>query len=111
MVDQKQTYNKNKNTSDNKAQDNDDNFLKISLVNQAVFFRKKKSCPLKDIPFSEINYKNLNLLNKFLTERGKIIPSRVTNVSMKKQKALAQAIKVARQIALISPISSNESNQ
>ena len=95
----------------NKAQDNnDDGFLKISLVNQGVFVRKKKVCPLKDIPFSEINYKNLTLLNKFISERGKIIPSRVSNVSPKKQKAVAQAIKVARQLALISSIS-NESGQ
>lgn len=95
----------------NKAQDKnntDENFLKISLVNQGVFFRKKKSCPLKNIPLSEINHKNLSLLNKFVSERGKIVPSRVTNVSMKKQKAVAKAIKRARQIALLSPIS-NES--
>jgi small subunit ribosomal protein S18 len=44
-------------------------------------------------------------LNKFLTERGKIIPSRVSGVSMKKQKALANAIKLARHMALISPVS------
>ena len=107
MLDHKQ----NKDTKENKTPENEDNFLKISLVNQAVFFRKKKSCPLKDIPFSEISYKNLSLLNKFVSERGKIIPSRVTNVSMKKQKALSRAIKVARQLALMSPTSSNESNQ
>lgn len=97
----------------NKEQDKnntDENFLKISLVNQGVFFRKKKTCPLKNIPLSEINHKNLSLLNKFISERGKIVPSRVTNVSMKKQKAVAKAIKRARQIALLSPIS-NESNK
>jgi small subunit ribosomal protein S18 len=43
-------------------------------------------------------------LNKFLTERGKIIPRRVTNVSVKKQRALTDAIKMARHLALISPI-------
>ena len=88
--------------SQNKNEEED--FLKISLVNQAVFVRKKRKCPLKDVPIEEINYKNLRLLNKFLTERGKILPRRVTNVSMKKQKALANAIKIARNIALISPI-------
>jgi small subunit ribosomal protein S18 len=97
-----------KNNNNAKNKDQDDGFLKISLVNQGVFFRKKKSCPLKNIPLSEINHKNLELLKKFISERGKIIPSRFTNVSMKKQKAVARAIKTARQLALMSPIS-NES--
>lgn len=82
----------------------EEGFLRISLVNQGVFVRKRKVCPLKDIEISEINYKNLKLLNKFISERGRIIPSRVTNVSMKKQKALSNAIKMARHLALISPI-------
>lgn len=91
-------------------ENNEDGFLKISLVNQGVFFRKKKVCPLKNIPFEEINHKNLHLLNKFISERGKIIPSRITNVSMKKQKAVAAAIKRARHLALMSPISNESSN-
>jgi small subunit ribosomal protein S18 len=82
----------------------DDGFLKISLVNQSVFIRKKKSCPLKEVSLEEINYKNLRLLNKFLSERGKVVPSRISNVSVKKQKALSNAIKKARFLALISPI-------
>lgn len=92
--------NNNSNNNDN----NEESYLKISLVNQSVFIRKKKSCPLRDIPMSEINYSNLKLLNKFITERGKIIPARITNVEIKKQKAIEQAIKRARQLALISPI-------
>ncbi len=98
-------------TSPNKSNEteSDDGFLKISLVNQAVFVRKRKSCPLKDLDIAQINYKNLKLLNKFITERGKIIPARATNVSMKKQRALTNAIKVARQLALISPIDKKES--
>lgn len=94
----------NKNTATQNNENNEEGFIKVSLVNQSVFVRKKKSCPLRMIPMSEINYKNLKLLNKFLSERGKILPSRVTNVSMKKQKALANAIKKARHLALISPI-------
>lgn len=93
-----------KNTNKTNTQPLEEGYIKVSLVNQSVFIRKKKVCPLKDIPMSEINYKNLKLLNKFLSERGKIIPSRITNVEMKKQKALAQAIKRARHLALISPI-------
>lgn len=96
---------KNKNTKNaNTTTHTEEGFVRISLVNQSVFIRKKKSCPLRDIPLEEIDYKNLKLLNKFLSERGKIIPSRITNVAVKKQKALATAIKVARQLALISPI-------
>lgn len=88
----------------------EEGFIKVSLVNQGVFVRKKKKCPLRELEISDISYKNLKLLNKFLSERGKIAPSRITNVSMKKQKALAQAIKRARQLALISPIKKAESN-
>lgn len=94
--------NKNLNTNE---QDNEEGYVKVSLVNQSVFIRKKKSCPLRDIEVSEIHYTNLRLLNKFISERGKIIPSRITNVAVKKQKALANAIKRARHLALISPIS------
>ncbi|MFM7558061.1 MAG: hypothetical protein ACKO46_05800, partial [Alphaproteobacteria bacterium] len=54
--------------------ENEESFVKVSLVNQSVFIRKKKTCPLRDIDISEINYKNLKLLNKFISERGKIIP-------------------------------------
>jgi small subunit ribosomal protein S18 len=82
----------------------DEGFIRVSLVNQSVFVRKRRTCPLKEVKIEDINYKNLKLIGKFLTERGKIIPSRVSGVTVKKQKALANAIKVARQLALISPI-------
>ena len=95
---------KNYKSTQNDQQDAEEGYIKISLVNQSVFIKKKKSCPLRDIPMSEVDYKNLKLLNKFISERGKIIPSRVTNVSMKKQKYLSQAIKRARHLALISSI-------
>ncbi|NBV07194.1 MAG: 30S ribosomal protein S18 [Proteobacteria bacterium] len=98
------TKKNNKNTTYTSEHDGEEGYVKVSLVNQSVFIRKKKSCPLRDISIAEINYKNLRLLNKFLSERGKIIPSRITNVTVKKQKALANAIKRARHLALISPI-------
>lgn len=88
----------------------DDGFIKISLVNQSVFIRKKKSCPLKAISIAEIDYKNLKFLDKFISERGKIAPSRITNVELKKQRALAQAIKRARHLALLSPVKKIEVN-
>lgn len=102
MVMQKKSVNKK--PAENAAESHDEGYLRISLVNQSVFVKKKKSCPLASIAISEINYKNLYLLNKFISERGKIIPSRITNISMKKQKALSMAIKRARQLSLLSPI-------
>ena len=85
-------------------------YLKISLVNQGMFVRRKRVCPLKDVPDEEINYKNLKLLNKYITERGKIIPSRISGVSAKKQRKLSQAIKRARNLALLSFITRNDNN-
>jgi len=60
------------------------------------FFRRRKSCPFsgKDAPV--IDYKDVRLLQGFVSERGKIVPSRITAVSAKKQRELAQAIKRAR---------------
>ena len=77
-------------------------YLKISLVNQGMLARKRRVCPLKDTPVEEINFKNLKLLSKYITERGKIIPSRISGVSAKKQRKLSQAIKRARMLALLS---------
>lgn len=64
------------------------------------FFRRRKVCPFKGANI-EIDYKNLRLLQKYVTERGKIIPSRITFVSAKKQRELAAAIKRARFLALM----------
>jgi small subunit ribosomal protein S18 len=85
-----------------------EDYIKISLVNQGVSIRRRRSCPLKSIPEEEINYKNLKLLNKYITERGKIVPSRISNISSKKQRKLSKAIKRARNLALLSFISKTE---
>jgi len=87
--------------TDNK---NEDNFLKISLINQNVRLRKRKSCPLANIPDEDINYKNVDLLSKFISDRGKMLSTRITAVCRKKQKKLANAIKNARQLSLLSPV-------
>ncbi len=65
------------------------------------FFRRRKSCPFaaKDAP--QIDYKDVRLLQGFVSERGKIVPSRITAVAAKKQRELAQAIKRARHIGLL----------
>ena len=85
-----------------------DGFLRISLVNQGMLAKKHRVCPLKDVPDEDINYKNLKLLSKYISERGKILSSRITGVSAKKQRKLSQAIKRARNLALLSFISKNE---
>ncbi len=65
------------------------------------FFRRRKSCPFstKDAPV--IDYKDVRLLQGFMSERGKIVPSRITAVSAKKQRELARAIKRARHLGLL----------
>jgi len=65
------------------------------------FFRRRKSCPFsrKDAP--KIDFKDVKLLQRFVSERGKIVPSRITAVSAKKQRELAKAIKRSRFIGLL----------
>tara|TARA_Y100000590_G_C15683644_1_gene1000762 strand:- start:1115 stop:1381 length:267 start_codon:yes stop_codon:yes gene_type:complete len=60
-----------------------------------------KKCPLSGKEAPIIDYKNIKVLKKFISENGKIIPSRVSSVSFKKQKLLSRAIKRARILALI----------
>ena len=65
------------------------------------FFRRRKSCPFSGANAPKIDYKDIKLLQRFVSERGKIVPSRITAVSAKKQRLLAQAIKRARFLGLL----------
>ncbi len=65
------------------------------------FFRRKKTCPFSGDNAPKIDYKDANLLQRFISERGKIVPARITAVSNKKQRILANAIKRARFMALL----------
>ena len=65
------------------------------------FFRRRKSCPFAGPKAPKIDYKDVKLLSRFTSERGKIMPSRITAVSAKKQRELARAIKKTRFLALI----------
>jgi len=60
-----------------------------------------KRCPLSEKGAPVINYKNIKLLKKYISESGRILPSRVTSVSLKKQKEVSKSIKRARLLALI----------
>jgi small subunit ribosomal protein S18 len=63
--------------------------------------KRKRSCPFVAAGIKEIDYKDIENLLKFITERGKILPRRITGVSAKNQKKLATAIKRARHMALL----------
>ena len=65
------------------------------------FFRRRKSCPFSGKDAPRIDYKDVRLLQGFVSERGKIVPSRITAVSTKKQRELAKAIKRARHLGLL----------
>ena len=65
------------------------------------FFRRKKTCPFSGATAPKIDYKDTKLLQRFISERGKIVPSRITAVSTRKQRLLAVAIKRARFMALL----------
>tara|TARA_B100000989_G_C19508832_1_gene457866 strand:+ start:1305 stop:1577 length:273 start_codon:yes stop_codon:yes gene_type:complete len=66
------------------------------------FENKKRFCPFSQPGSPKIDYKDIRLLSRYISEKGKIIPSRITGVSRKKQKELAKAIKRARFLSLMS---------
>ena len=76
------------------------NFAKLSIF-QPQKYKFKKNCPLSGKNAPVIDYKNIKLLRKYTSENGKILPSRITSVSQKKQKQLSLSIKRARSLALI----------
>ncbi|MBF8262697.1 MAG: rpsR [Parachlamydiales bacterium] len=67
----------------------------------SIFAKKRKSCPFTANKVKEIDYKDIETLKQFITERGKILPRRITGVSHYYQNLLKQAIKRARHMALI----------
>ena len=70
-------------------------------TNKKVFFKKRQGCPLFGYKLAEINYKNPDLLSKFISEGGRILPSRITGVCIAKQRRLKRAIKIARILSLL----------
>ena len=69
------------------------------------FNRRRKSCPFSGPNAPKIDYKDVRLLQRYVSERGKIVPSRITAVSQKKQRELARAIKRARFLGLLPYVS------
>jgi small subunit ribosomal protein S18 len=65
------------------------------------FFRRRKACPFSGANAPQFDYMDVKLLQRYVPERGKIVPSRITAVSAKKQRELAQAVKRARFLGLL----------
>lgn len=73
----------------------------MAKVADSIFSKKKKTCPFTAAKVKEIDYKDVDLLKKFITDRGKILPRRVTGISNRYQRKLKKAIKRARYMALL----------
>ena len=83
-----------------KKKNTQNNFSKLSIFqNQKYKFKKK--CPLSGKEAPIVDYKNIKLLKRYVSENGKILPSRITSISQKKQRELSASIKRARNLALI----------
>jgi small subunit ribosomal protein S18 len=65
------------------------------------YFRRKKYCRFTAEGITEIDYKDLNILKSYITETGKIVPSRITGTKSKYQRQLSKAVKRARFLALL----------
>ena len=76
------------------------NFAKLSIF-QPNKYKFKKKCPLSVKGAPVVDYKNIKLLKRYVSENGKILPSRITNVSQKKQRELSLSIKRARNLGLM----------
>lgn len=81
--------------------DDDDRGQRGGGGGRRPFFRRRKTCPFTGANAPKIDYKDVKLLGRYVSERGKIVPSRITAVSAKKQRELARAIKRARFLALL----------
>ena len=89
-----------KKTNKNKKRSSQNNFAKLSIF-QPQKYKFKKKCPLSGKGAPVVDYKNIKLLKRFISEKGKILPSRITSVSTKKQRELSRAVKRARFLALL----------
>uniref|UniRef100_UPI00397B3D4E 30S ribosomal protein S18 n=1 Tax=Rickettsiales endosymbiont of Peranema trichophorum TaxID=2486577 RepID=UPI00397B3D4E len=76
-------------------------------MSNAILFNRKhqtrgpQSCPLDNPENGEVDYKNIQLLKQYISEKGRVLPSRVSYVSSKNQRRLKQAIRRARKLALL----------
>ncbi len=73
----------------------------MSKRSDSAFGKRRKTCPFTAAGVKHIDYKDVDSLSQFVTERGKIIPRRITGVSLRHQRLLTRAIKRARYMALL----------
>ena len=84
----------------NRKKPSQSNFAKLSIF-QPQKYKFKKKCPLSGKGAPVVDYKNIKLLKKYMSENGKIMASRITSVCQKKQRELSLSIKRARNLALL----------
>ena len=89
-----------KRNSNKKGRGRQSNFAKLSIF-QPSKYKFKKNCPLSGKGAPIVDYKNIKLLKKYISENGKILPSRITSICQKKQRLLSLSIRRARNLALI----------
>lgn len=75
--------------------------MKYMSSGESVFGKRRKSCPFVAAGFKHVDYKDIETISQFITEKGKIIPRRITGVSLRFQRMLTSAIKKARYMALL----------
>lgn len=80
------------------------------MIAKRPFARRRKTCPFTGPDALTIDYKDTKLLSRFVSERGKIMPSRITGVCAKKQRELATAIKRSRMLALMPFVGDDNTN-
>ena len=95
------TKDKGENKSENKGEDASPSKELRSPIVRMRRFSRRRVCPLSVDGAPEVDYKDLPLLQRYISERGKIIPARLSGVSRKKQRELAAAVKRARYLALL----------
>ena len=83
-----------------KKKQKNSNYSKLSLF-QKPDMKLLKACPLSGKNAPKVDYKNIKLLKRYISESGRILPSRVTSVSLNKQRELSRSIKRARLLALL----------
>ncbi len=76
-------------------------------AHKKLFLKRERFCPLSGPTAPIIDYKNITLLSRYISERGRILPSRITSISAKKQRSLRLAIKRARTLALLPFVKQN----